>query len=679
MNKNLRTSNTHNQIPLINNSNTTNKRNNLLNPNPANNNQIKSNKQSNNTEYSKINVYIYKVYPGYNKNSKEREIQYKFHPIKQKQTTLNNNENTMIQPEIYNQIKVNNSSDLKQYKLPNKILETLSEYENLNEKKRKERLNGYIFSNDIIENNTIQVKKNPYLVGGFIKYFSSKPISKPISKELSKPISKQISKPISNPKSIKIYNNGSNLEKLYQEIYLKLPTRMNLNSFEKTESLSKIYKDFEINLHEVYEKLKNYYEKLNLNKIFINKEKNYEKKYPRYYYPSFDYLYHSEIIYKINTSINEKIIVIGDLHGSFHSFFRIFTRLFFQGIIKNDYTLLDDYRLIFLGDVVDRGIFGIEILYIIVKCMNKNNTNDKLRVILIRGNHEHKTTHLNFSKEIEKKYFEEEIKYFEEEIKYFEEKIKYFKEEKKNIEEEIKYFKEEIETLKKDNLKKNLNDFKMLFMYCPSAIYLNHKKTNYWLCHGGFKPDYNNTNNNVEFYSDYETDIRWNDFSSTIGTYDSYQRKLALGLNDLTKFLGNNNLDFIIRGHTDSHSNAMLLQSYEELSNKKKHKHQFFYINNKSSYEEYKDEIHNNECIKYNDVSKFNKTKDSIAEIYPKKFYNKSLYQKKDYFNYRNGINPIQSLIPLDNEKYTLFPVLTISNNCDNGRGLHPDCYVMIT
>ena len=79
----------------------------------------------------------------------------------------------------------------------------------------------------------------------------------------------------------------------------------------------------------------------------------------------------SEIIYTIEEDYNAKIIVMGDNHGSFHSFFRIFIRLFIDGIIDNNYNLKQDYKIIFLGDIVDRGFYSLEILYIILQLMEK--------------------------------------------------------------------------------------------------------------------------------------------------------------------------------------------------------------------------------------------------------------------------------------------------------------------
>jgi hypothetical protein len=51
----------------------------------------------------------------------------------------------------------------------------------------------------------------------------------------------------------------------------------------------------------------------------------------------------SEIIYTLNENEDCNIILMGDNHGSFHSFFRIILRLYIKGIIKTNYILKENY------------------------------------------------------------------------------------------------------------------------------------------------------------------------------------------------------------------------------------------------------------------------------------------------------------------------------------------------
>lgn len=81
---------------------------------------------------------------------------------------------------------------------------------------------------------------------------------------------------------------------------------------------------------------------------------------------------------------NKKIIVLGDLHGSFSSLAYHLLDWFQQGIISENLELHSDYTLVCTGDYIDRGLDGIEVLYVLMnlKLLNRGS------VFLIRGNHE---------------------------------------------------------------------------------------------------------------------------------------------------------------------------------------------------------------------------------------------------------------------------------------------------
>ena len=87
-----------------------------------------------------------------------------------------------------------------------------------------------------------------------------------------------------------------------------------------------------------------------------------------------------------------KIIYLGDYHSSVHSLMVVIEHLKEKEILNNDYKLNDNYYIIFLGDIVDRGPFGIECLYIIYLLFYINNKDD-LRIFILNGNHEEKITY----------------------------------------------------------------------------------------------------------------------------------------------------------------------------------------------------------------------------------------------------------------------------------------------
>ena len=84
-------------------------------------------------------------------------------------------------------------------------------------------------------------------------------------------------------------------------------------------------------------------------------------------------------IQKYKLSKNEIIIMFGDIHGSYHTFFRHMLRLERKGIIKydtktNEPYLKKNHTLLFLGDIVDRGKHGAEVfLFILYYIINHKN------------------------------------------------------------------------------------------------------------------------------------------------------------------------------------------------------------------------------------------------------------------------------------------------------------------
>lgn len=83
--------------------------------------------------------------------------------------------------------------------------------------------------------------------------------------------------------------------------------------------------------------------------------------------------------------INDPVSIIGDLHGQYYDLIKILK-------LQNWDTRKQNF--LFLGDYVDRGMFSIQTLLLILAL----KINSPKRVIMLRGNHECRqlTTHFNF-------------------------------------------------------------------------------------------------------------------------------------------------------------------------------------------------------------------------------------------------------------------------------------------
>ena len=98
------------------------------------------------------------------------------------------------------------------------------------------------------------------------------------------------------------------------------------------------------------------------------------------------------LILCINKQQDIEYIIFGDLHGSFSTFVRHLLRLRAYGIIDDNGIINPNYNLIFLGDIVDRGIYGYEIIMILY-ILKLNNPD---RIYINRGNHEELSTNYSY-------------------------------------------------------------------------------------------------------------------------------------------------------------------------------------------------------------------------------------------------------------------------------------------
>ncbi|ATZ80248.1 putative phosphoprotein metallophosphatase [Bodo saltans virus] len=309
----------------------------------------------------------------------------------------------------------------------------------------------------------------------------------------------------------------------------------------------------------------------------------------------------------------DKTILIGDVHGSLSTIIRHLLRLRKLNILDKNCKIKNGYRMIFLGDIVDRGIYAFEILIVLymLKLLNPSS------LYLNRGNHE--------EMDVNKMYgFEKEVKH---------------------------------------KIGDNYNDIYLLFntimSYESSAIVLENPyndKENVYLCHGGLPHNLDNSDLLADLFIDgiatkksflindeHGRSIRWNDIYGYDKTINNLARLGSVDKNDspcrVIKIIGNNLIEeakkngicLVIRGHQDSFHNTKLMQ---------------------------KD---TNEWI-------------SIKQYTKKKYPKKKLKCKGSIFNI--SLNNNKNLVINNDTEYMkdlLIPVVTISTNTDFSRNLNSD------
>ena len=322
-------------------------------------------------------------------------------------------------------------------------------------------------------------------------------------------------------------------------------------------------------------------------------------------------------ITKINITNKHKVIVFGDNHGSYHTFFRSMLRLHLCCVIDlNTFKVNDNYIVIFLGDIVDRGNFSLEILIIIFKFIINNKPH---KFIINRGNHEEMSITEQYG-------FLDEIKY-------------------------------KIPT----EFQSIFNNIIKIFTFCSTAIILinTDSKKKYWLCHGLICNDANIdifiNNNDRIFILDKQqaNNIRWSDTpeynqNTLILNEDStfnYNGRPQIGTKILSKYLSPVYFEFIIRGHEDRYSNAWLLSST---------------IHRMHMGIDYENTINNKFTIYKNATSQ--------------QLYNKDTSITTTDYKQLDG--PVQTITNLSYPD--IYNVLTISTNTDLKRPLTSDSYIVM-
>jgi hypothetical protein len=422
---------------------------------------------------------------------------------------------------------------------------------------------------------------------------------------------------IKNGPEIILDDNISYFYQYLQNLY-KIAKLKNKKVLDDKETMTKILIPYE----SILELIKEY------ERIFdhlIKFKKTEEEKVIIKEFNSNNYINH---IKKINTNNNEKFICIGDIHGSIHTFIRLLFRFHKYGIIDiKTMKINEPYNIVFLGDVIDRGSWGLEIVCTLLILLINNSQ----RMHWNTGNHEDKklNTLYGFYLELSKKY---------------------------------RHFKSDSDI---EILHDSLNKF---FGYLSCAIIIHNVDLNkkYWLAHGGI-PQKLNTNIleepdipfNKSFYSfdpilktwklssenensgyylvDDETahSVKWGDFP-----YQSSCKRITnlkcLTFEYFTNFMKKYGINGIIRGHQDSISNSLVFKK-------------------------------NNSNILFNQLDR----KEKLNNIY----WN----DRNDTIKKNRYFGPIARLhIDTLNQTDLIHPVVTISTNTDMGRRLTADSFGLL-
>ena len=286
--------------------------------------------------------------------------------------------------------------------------------------------------------------------------------------------------------------------------------------------------------------------------------------------------YNNPHIKKLIVNDNDKIIIIGDLHCNLKALCDILSDLYDKYILNDDMIFIkDNYHIVFLGDMIDRGYYGSEVLFLILLLKNKNNE----KIHIIGGNHENESvyTRYGFSDELDNELGNE-------------------------LENEYDFT--------------NINK---LFKSFPCAIFVKFDNDDkfFQLCHGGIDKNYYNIKEllsdkipiHILEKSDFDTTgFTWTDFDYDVKKYkintdrtlkeekkfknplekkqpiETKQPIYTIGVDYTEEYLKNNNIYSIISGHQDKTSIAILKKTsisiLKKIINEKKNKNKSYNLYN---------------------------------------------------------------------------------------------------
>lgn len=113
-------------------------------------------------------------------------------------------------------------------------------------------------------------------------------------------------------------------------------------------------------------------------------------------------------VQKLIVPTNSTVAIHGDIHGDIHSLVAFISYLQQENKIDDFFKLTDDnLRLLFLGDYTDRGAYGAEVIYTLLRLKLQNPDS----VFMVRGNHEDTAQNSgDFSDELLQKFKKDALK-----------------------------------------------------------------------------------------------------------------------------------------------------------------------------------------------------------------------------------------------------------------------------
>lgn len=227
-------------------------------------------------------------------------------------------------------------------------------------------------------------------------------------------------------------------------------------------------------------------------------------------------------------AIPGKYIIFGDIHGSVHSLARSLLRLQTKGILKG-FKLKEGYNIVFLGDLVDKGQYGYETIYLVLKLKKENPKN----VFIIRGNHDGSESLNRFTG-----------------------------------------FKYQLSEISEDSIYPNILNCISKF---PAAIFFKTNNSFIQMCHGGFVEGFETSKLsvglNTRINSEEEEDFQWSDFGGDAKNPVFNEARNAgkiWSTEALTNYTKQNNISLLLRGHQDKNANFKLFTKNNKLTNKTK-------------------------------------------------------------------------------------------------------------
>jgi len=260
----------------------------------------------------------------------------------------------------------------------------------------------------------------------------------------------------------------------------------------------------------------------------------------------------------IEPDTTDQYVVVGDLHGGLHTFVRLLLRWHQLGILNLEtMRVRDGYRLLFLGDILDRGRHSIELFLtiLLLRYFNKDNA----RVFMCRGNHETveqftrtHATHCQIEKKLRSTWSRPSDK--DPTLTIFEQEIM-------------------VPTLRS----------------CPSGIQFTCSGQRYFACHGGIPYQWvvsppnelmrtSDARETINLLPLQTHQLLWNDVTSDLFSFVTTNRGGSIqqstetsgvntiGTEDIKTFQSKCNIQFLIRGHQDSCGNAIVLTDDTDMS-----------------------------------------------------------------------------------------------------------------